>query len=142
MVSGLKKKNKTLLRERKVFKMKKIIYITMTMVFGLALGLTYAEDNGVTDFTGKSYDMFEIGPAADISHVEGSAAGGLRAGETIEKLHNGVTDFTGKSYDTFEISQAPSDSNVAEGSAAGGLRQNWAGEKTSVTSYEELNLNF
>ena len=121
--------------------MKKITYMTMAMVFGLALGLAYAGDNGVTDFSGKSYEAGDRVLAGGITFAEGSAAGGLRASEAVEKLHNGATDFTGKSYDTFEISQAPSDSNVAEGSAAGGLRQNWAGERTSVTSYEELNLS-
>lgn len=114
--------------ERKVFKMKKIFFTTMTTVFALTLGLAYAGDeagkvltNGVTDFTGRSYDTLGPGPAGEIAHADGSAAGGLRAGEAIVKLYNGATDFTGRSFDTLELGQ---DREIAsaESSAAGGLR--------------------
>jgi hypothetical protein len=98
--------------------MKKIFYMTMTMVFALTLGLAYAGDlsNGVTDFTGRSYDTLGIGPAGEIARVQGSGAG-----EVIAKLHNGVTDFTGRSHDTIELGQDREIAQV-EGSAAGGMR--------------------
>lgn len=117
-----------IIHERKVFKMKKILFMTMIMVFALTLGLAYAGDearkvlsNGVTDFTGRSYDTLGLGPAGEIAHADVSAAGGLRAGKAIEKLHNGVTDFTGRSFDALELGQ---DREIAsaESSAAGGLR--------------------
>ena len=123
--------------------MKKITYMTMamTMVFGLGLGLAYAGGNGVTDFTGRTYDTLEIAPAASIEHnaFEGAAAGGIRlAAIDTEQIHNGVTDFSGRTYDVLEISAAPSVENVAEGSAAGGLRRNLAGEESSVRTYDSL----
>lgn len=111
----------------------------------LGFGIAYAGsalNNGVTDFSGKTYDRLEISAAAGAGNVhEGSAAGGVRLteNETV-KLHNAVTDFSGRSYDTFEISTAPADNSVAEGSGAGGPRRNLAAEETSVGSYEELNL--
>jgi hypothetical protein len=101
--------------------MKKIIVFAMTMLFVLALGTAYAADNGVTDFTGRSYDTFEIGPVADSNSMEGVSAGGLRADDS--ELGNGVTDFSGRAYDTFEIglNDMRSDRWV-ERESAGGLR--------------------
>lgn len=59
--------------------------------------------NGVTDFSGGSYDTFAIGPVPkDENSVEGMAAGGLRR-EPDRPLYNGVTDFSGASRDTGEI---------------------------------------
>jgi hypothetical protein len=123
--------------------MKKITYMTMAMVFSLGLGLAYAGGNGVTDFTGRTYNTLEIAPAASIEHnaFEGTAAGGTRLVESDNgKLHNGVTDFSGRTYDVLEISAAPAASNVVEGSAAGGMRQNFATEKSSVRTYDSLEL--
>ena len=123
--------------------MKKITYMTMAMVFGLGLGLAYAGGNGVTDFTGRTYDTLEIAPAASYEHnaFEGTAAGGIRLVESDNgKLHNGVTDFSGRTYDTLETSTAPSVENFVEGSAAGGLRRNLAGEKSSARSYDSLEM--
>ena len=123
--------------------MKKITYMTMAMVFSLGLGLAYAGGNGVTDFTGRTYNTLEIAPAASFEHnaFEGTAAGGSRLVESDNgKLYNGVTDFSGRTYDTLEISAAPSVGNFAEGSAAGGLRRNLAGEKTSVRTYDSLEI--
>jgi hypothetical protein len=85
--------------------MKKIAIYMMTMVFTLAFGLAYAGEqlnNGVTDFTGRSYETLEPNPAITVNSIESSGAGGLRAGEN-EILNNDVTDFSGRSYDTFEI---------------------------------------
>ena len=121
--------------------MKKIIIITITMVFGLALGLAYAGGNGVTDFAGRTYDTLEISPILGVAHgaFEGSAAGGIRlAASDTEQLYNGLTDFSGRTYDTIEISKAPAEGNIAEGSAAGGLRRNLAGEESSVRTFDSL----
>lgn len=101
--------------------MKKTLIAAIAMVAATGLGTAYAGlGNGVTDFTGKSYDVFEIAPAADMKAYESSAAGSRRdAGE----LYNGVTDFTGRSYDRFEIQAARPMEPVIEGSAAGSKRE-------------------
>ena len=126
--------------------MKKIFAIMGAALFMLGFGIAYAGsglNNGVTDFTGKTYDVLEMAPAAGIEHnvFESSAAGGVRLAENDkEQLHNGITDFSGRTYDMLEISAAPSVGNFAEGSAAGGLRRNLAGEKTSVRTYDSLEI--
>src|SRR5574341_688985 len=99
--------------------MKKIILLTMTMVFALAIGTVYAGMeiygakegshvmfNGITNFSGRGYgttsDALKIGPedwGAVRSAVEGASAGGLRAGEIDAHPFNGITDFSGRSYD-------------------------------------------
>lgn len=105
--------------------MKKTIIYTFAMVFVAAFGTAYAADyNGVTDFSGKSYDAFEIAPIPAMS-VEGVSAGGLRASD--RELYNGVTDFSGRSYDTHEIGMAGTGAmRSVEGISAGGVR---AGDK-------------
>lgn len=124
--------------------MKKIIYMTMAMVFGLGLGMAYAGGNGVTDFAGRTYDTLEISPAMSVEHgayEEGAAAGGIRLAENgTEQIHNGITDFSGRTYDTVELNPSPAFSNIAEGSAAGGLRRNLAGEESSVRTFDSLEL--
>ncbi len=56
--------------------------------------------NGITDFTGKSYDDPALATIqTDNPSVEGSSAGGPRAVEVFKDLANGVTDFSGRSYD-------------------------------------------
>jgi hypothetical protein len=60
--------------------------------------------NGITDFTGRSYDtLSDIGiaspDASRVSSVEGSHAGGLRTAGSGNRAFNGITDFTGRSYD-------------------------------------------
>lgn len=123
--------------------MKKITYMTLAMVFGFALGLANA-GNGVTDFTGKTYDVLETALASVPGNVdEGSAAGGVRLTESDnEKFHNGVTDFSGRTYDVLEISAVPSVENVAEGSAAGGPRRNMAGEESSIRTFDALEMTW
>src|SRR5512147_2444299 len=104
--------------------MKKIAIYMMTIGFTLAFGLAYAGEqlnNGVTDFTGRSYEALEIGSALAVSSVESSGAGGLRTSEN-EIINNGVTDFSGRSYDTFEIGPSAAGNSV-EGQSAGGLRK-------------------
>jgi hypothetical protein len=126
--------------------MKKIFAIMGAALFMLGFGIAYAGsglNNGVTDFTGKTYDVLETAPAAVIGHTVfgGSAAGGILLVENDKgELHNGITDFSGRTNDTLEISTAPSVGNFAEGSAAGGLRRNLAGEKSSVRSYDSLEM--
>ena len=123
--------------------MKKTFAIMGASLFMLGFGIAYAGglNNGVTDFSGNTYDVLEsaftTGTVSDIH--EGMAAGGVRLMEIDkDQLHNGVTDFSGRTYDVIEISEAPAAGNVAEGSAAGGLRQNFAGEKSSVRTYDSL----
>ncbi len=101
--------------------MKKINILMIAIAFTLTLGTAYAAElnNGVTDFSGKSYDTFDIGNGG--SSVEGASAGGLREDASMMELSNGVTDFTGRSYDTFDISGA--DISSVEGTSAGGLRR-------------------
>ena len=86
--------------------MKKIAIYMTTMVFSLAFGLVYAGEqlnNGVTDFTGRTYDTREPNPAIAVDSFKSVGADGLRTGEY--EASNGVTDFSGRSYDTFEIGQ-------------------------------------
>ena len=98
--------------------MKKILLYTFAMVFVLALGVAYAEvGNGVTDFSGLTYD---IGSAGITASVEGVSAGGMReAGEGLI-LNNGVTDFSGKTY---EGANLPAEEPAIEASHAGGMRE-------------------
>ncbi len=86
--------------------MKKIALFVFTFVFAAAFGVAYASGigNGITDFTGRSYDevpvfgSMESGPMSGV--VEGSNAGGLRSVDLgIEEMNNGITDFTGGSYE-------------------------------------------
>lgn len=121
--------------------MKRIFAIMGAALFMLGFGIAYAGGNGVTDFTGKTYDTLEIAPAVNVEHnaFESSAAGGIRLAEIDkDQLHNGVTDFSGRTYDTIEVGPATSGGNFVEGSAAGGLRQNLAGEESSVRTYDSL----
>ena len=99
--------------------MKKISLFTMTMIFVLGFGAAYAADNGITDFSGRAYDTFEIAPIAEVNSVEGVSAGGLRSDDI--QIDNGVTDFSGRAYDTFEIGLADSGMSV-EWESAGGMR--------------------
>lgn len=58
--------------------------------------------NGITDFSGASYDHPGVTPdrlAAVRESVEGNEAGGPRAVELFKDLYNGITDFSGRSYD-------------------------------------------
>ena len=89
--------------------MKKLMILTITMVFALALG-AYAHEagkklyNGVTDFTGRSVDSsWDLMPAPHAAHaasVEGANAGGPRSTGPDRILYNGITDFTGRSVDS------------------------------------------
>ncbi len=117
--------------------MKRTIYFMITMIFALTLRAAFASElskelyNGVTDFTGGSYDTFEITPMNEVNSIERASAGGLRTGEATKELYNGVTDFTGRSYDTFEIGQAGpgAEDSSHESSAAGGLREGESGKE-------------
>ncbi len=111
--------------------MKKIAIYMMTMVFTLAFGLAYAGEqlnNGVTDFTGRSYETLELNPAIAVNSFESSGAAGLRAGDY--EVANAVTDFSGRSYDTFEIGPSAAGNSV-EGESAGGLHMEQAVNKAS-----------
>jgi hypothetical protein len=104
--------------------MKNIFSITMIAAFIFAFGTTYAGElyNGVSDFTGRTRDTFEIAQGMnEVNAVEGAAGGGMR-GNGSEKLYNGITDFSGASYDTFVIGTGPGEMKNRESSAGGGLR--------------------
>jgi hypothetical protein len=108
--------------------MKKIIFYAITMVFVFALGHAYAEQNGVTDFKGLTYDSGPIGiPEAA---MEGANAGGMREEDPGLIPDNRVTDFSGKTYDTLsDIGLAPpAIEPTVEGSHAGGMREEGAME--------------
>jgi len=80
--------------------MKKIMLLTMTMVFTVALGVAYA-GNQFTDIPGKTYDTtWDLNPVfggnVRSGSVEGSSAGSLRAAAEI-KLDK---DFFSPTYDT------------------------------------------
>jgi hypothetical protein len=111
--------------------MKKIVLFSIAMVFVVSLGAYAAGFNGVSDFTGRSYDNFEIGPAAAPNSVESTNAGGLRAGDkgvyTDKELYN-VSN--GKSYDMFEI-ELMTDQKSVEGQSSGGLREPQGANKAS-----------
>ena len=112
--------------------MKKIAIYMMTMGFTFVFGLVYAGEqlnNGVTDFTGRSYETLELTPATAMNNFESAGAGGLRTGDYV--VSNGVTDFSGRSYDTFEIGPSTAGN--------GGMRQeaNKAShEVVGTTSYD------
>ena len=99
--------------------MKKIIFYSLTMVFVLTLGVAYAiEGNGVTDFSGLTYDIGPVGvPEAP---MEGISAGGMREADPGSLWNNGVTDFRGKTVEEKDINIEPS---ILSGAHAGGMRE-------------------
>ncbi len=117
---------------------KTIITFAIFTVLALTFGAAYAMEegialnNGITDFSGRSYDMVPgFGPAASAvaGTEEYSAAGGLRSDEPGIEPGNGITDFSGRSYDMVP-GFGPAASAVAdteEYSAAGGLRSEDSG---------------
>ncbi len=110
--------------------------IAMIMVFALTLGAAYAMegdrelDNGITSFTGLTYDTVSgIGPVAvgeAETPVESSAAGGMRSDEPGIALGNGITDFSGLSYDVIAgpgpIVSGEMYGETLESGSTGGLR--------------------
>jgi hypothetical protein len=109
--------------------MKKTGLLLVTLVFVAGLGTAYAADfNGVTDFSGRSHDYFEIttpGPDAADRGYESSAPGSKRL---IEDLNT-----TGKSHDMFEIGD--------QGTAKHNMKQNWGGKKPSGNSYDYFEIS-
>jgi hypothetical protein len=128
--------------------MKRIFAIVGAALFVLGFGMAYAGsalNNGVTDFTGKTYDVLEMAAFADAGNSiqEGAAAGGIRlVGSETEQIHNGITDFSGRTYDTLEINREAAVSNEAEGSAAGGPRRNFGDEEYSVRTYDSVPMGW
>jgi hypothetical protein len=104
----------------------KLLILTLSMVFVLALGTAYAESmNGVTDFTGGTYESLgavPAEPAVEMIESSGSGAGGLRDSAEIA---NGITDFSGGTYES--LGAVPAEPAVEQydssGSGAGGLRE-------------------
>jgi hypothetical protein len=77
------------------------------MIFTITIGVAYAMEggivlsNGVTDFSGRSYDIGTAAPEAmEAAFVESSHAGGFRAEEPGIELFNGATNFSGRTNDT------------------------------------------
>jgi hypothetical protein len=103
--------------------MKKILLYTFAMAFVLALGVAYAADNGVTDLSGRNYDIGPVGiPAAS---MEGVSAGGMREEGPGLILDNGVTDFSGKTYEDSNLTIVP----AIQAAHAGGLREEEPAQK-------------
>ncbi len=140
--------------------MKKIILLTMTLVFALAIGAAYAgmegehavAFNGITNFSGKGYattsDALRIDPAdwgavSSVREVKGASAGGLRAGDMELHPYNGITNFSGKGYATTSdaLRIDPADwgavRSVGEvkGASAGGLRAGDMDPYNGVTDF-------
>ncbi|HYA86699.1 MAG TPA: hypothetical protein VEI57_06520 [Nitrospirota bacterium] len=105
--------------------MKKLLVVTISVIFVLALGTAYAESaNGVTDFSGGTYESLGSVPAeatGSLMEDSGSGAGGLRDSAEIA---NGVTDFSGGTYESLGSVPAEATGSLMEdsGSGAGGLR--------------------
>ena len=104
--------------------MKKILFYTFAATLLLALGTAYAEENGVTDFSGLTYDSGPVGiPEAA---MEGVNAGGMREDDPGLILSNSVTDFSGRTYDTLSDIGASAPAAIepsVEGTHAGGMRE-------------------
>ncbi len=120
-------------------KMKKLLITSITMLFVFSLGTAYAESlNGVTDFSGSTYDSFvAIPPELNGAMNEGAGAGGLR--DATEGISNGVTDFSGSTYDSFVAIPAESNGAINEGAGAGGLRDATEGISNGVTDFSGRN---
>jgi hypothetical protein len=111
--------------------MKKVFVIIAVLSFALSFGIAYADvgtHNGVTDFTGNTYDSLEGAPNQSFtsSAIEGSAAGSIRESQ----LYNG-----GNHYDTLIGGQAISDRRVMETP-----RTNWAGKESSVRNFDTFEI--
>jgi hypothetical protein len=120
--------------------MKKILLLTLAMGFALAWSSVQADamtamtgekeiHNGVTDFSGQSYDSLSIWPGeATGGWVEHGAAGGYREEAPSGAFYNGVTDFSGRTYDSTEIGFAGKAGGWVESTSPGGYRteeRNW-----------------
>ena len=120
--------------------MKKIILLTAAMSLALAWSAFQVDamtamaggteiHNGVTDFSGQSYDSPGISPSeASSGWVEHEAAGGYR-GEENKALYNGATDFTGRTYDSIEIGPASEAGGWVESMGPGGYREEEMNQK-------------
>jgi len=115
--------------------MKKLLMMSISMLFVFSLGTAYAESlNGITDFSGSTYDSFVAIPTeSNGALIEGSGAGGLR--DATEEISNGVTDFSGSTYDPLVAMPAESNGVLSEGSGAGGLRDATEGISNGVTDF-------
>ncbi len=114
---------------------KTMITFAMITVLALTFGVAYAMEggielyNGITDFSGRTYDAVpDFGPAASavVDTGENSAAGGLRSDNPGIELKNGITDFSGRSYDMVPDFGPAAESEMygetVESTSAGGLR--------------------
>lgn len=114
--------------------MKRIILLALAVGFALAWSAVQADamtlmrgeklHNGVTDFSGQSYDSLSIWPGeATGGWVEHEAAGGYREEASGKALYNGVTDFSGRAYDSSEFGLAGETSGWVESTSPGGYRE-------------------
>jgi len=105
------------------------------MIFAFVIGTAYAESmNGVTDFSGLTYDSLVVIPEeSNSAMIESSGAGGLS--DPIEGTSNGVTDFSGLTYDSLVVIPEESNDAMIEGSGAGGLHESIEGITNGVTDF-------
>lgn len=115
--------------------MKKILLLALAMGFALAWSSVQADamtsmsgekeiHNGVTDFSGQSYDSLSIWPGeATSGWVEHEAAGGYREEAPSLPIYNGVTDFSGRTYDSPEFGLAGKTGGWMESTSPGGYRE-------------------
>jgi hypothetical protein len=113
---------------------KTIITFAMITVLALTFGAAYAMEggielnNGITDFSGRSYEIVpDFGPAASavVDTGENWAAGGPRSDDPGIALENGITDFSGRSYEMVpDLGLAASEvyGDTMESANTGGLR--------------------
>jgi hypothetical protein len=113
---------------------KTIITFAMITVLALTFGAAYAMEggielnNGITDFSGRSYEIVpDFGPAASavVDTGENWAAGGPRSDDPGIALENGITDFSGRSYEMvpdFGLAASEVYGDTMESADAGGLR--------------------
>ncbi len=129
------------------------IFTVLALTFGVAYAMEEGADlyNGVTNFSGRSYEIVpDVGPAASAvadTGEEYSAAGGLRSDEPGIALENGVTDFSGRSYEMVpELSPAVASEmygDTVESANAGGLRSEEPGIEISngITSFSGKSID-
>jgi hypothetical protein len=131
---------KSNVKRNEVAKMKKIMLLTVMMVFALAVGSAYADESATWALTqsGNGITVFGAGPAEfdnlplaagemSSSYEEGSAAGGWREEEealVVTEPYNGITIFIAGPVD-FEttLGTVVMIGAYEEGSAAGGLHE-------------------
>ncbi len=119
--------------------MKMTAYL-MALMLVVAVGTVAAASNGITDFSGASYDRGDIGLAlVPMNSMSGVSAGGLRVEGS--ELYNGITDFIGGTNPDFDIAKLLKKSNRAAGESAGGMRVNVPAAHNGITDFNGASLD-